>query len=306
TGTKQYPWTTRRTVDLGVGRVPHSFMVIPDCPYPLLGCDLLTKLGAQIHFSAEGTRVLDQAGQPIHVLTLGLMDGYRLHEVPLTPDAGVQPWLQQFPSARAETGGMGLAKRRPPVFVELKPGAAPARGRQYPMSLEAKKGITPHIRRLLDLGVLRPCQSAWKTPLLPVRKPNSHDYRPVQDLRGANKRVMDIHPIVPNPYTLLSSIPPSHIWYTVLDLKDAFFSLPLTPKSQDLFAFEWHDPDKGINGQLTWTRLPQGFKNSPTIFDKALHEDLGEFRSPNPQLTLSQYVDDLLIAAESRDTCLTS
>ncbi|XP_045330872.1 uncharacterized protein LOC123596349 [Leopardus geoffroyi] len=64
-------------------------------------------------------------------------------------------------------------------------------------------------------------------------------------------------------------------WYTVLDLKDAFFSLPLAPQSQLLFAFEWHDPEEGYSGQLTWTRLPQGFKNSPTIFDEALHEDLG-------------------------------
>ena len=45
--------------------------------------------------------------------------------------------------------------------------------------------------------------------------------------------------MVPNPYTLLY-------------LKDAFFSLPLAPKSQDLFAFEWMDPEKGINDQLTW------------------------------------------------------
>ena len=97
--------------------------------------------------------------------------------------------------------------------------------------------------------------------------------------------------MVPNPYTLLY-------------LKDAFFSLPFAPKSQDLFAFEWMDPEKGINGQLIWTRLPQGFKNSPTIFNEALHEDLGEFHSEHPHLTLLQYVDDILLAAEDQDTCL--
>ena len=90
----------------------------------------------------------------------------------------------------------------------------------------------------------------------------------------------------------------------VLDLKDAFFSLLLASKSQDLFAFEWSDLEEGINGQLTWTRLPQGFKNSPTIFDEALHEDLGEFRQHHPQLTLLQHVDDLLIAAKDQQTCL--
>ena len=110
--------------------------------------------------------------------------------------------------------------------------------------------------------------------------------------------------MVPNPYTLLSTLPPDKTWYTVLDLKDAFFSLPLAPKSQDLFAFKWTDPEKGINGQLTWTRLPQGFKNSSTIFEEALHEDLGEFCSEHPHLTLLQYVDDILLVAEDQGTCL--
>ena len=110
---------------------------------------------------------------------------------------------------------------------------------------------------------------------------------------------------MPNPYNLLSSLPQDHHWYTVLDLKDALFRLPLASKSQDLFAFEWSDPEEGINGQLTWIRLPQGFKNSPTIFDEAPHEDLGELRQLHPKLALLQYVDDLLIVAKDKQTCLT-
>ena len=94
---------------------------------------------------------------------------------------------------------------------------------------------------------------------------------PVQDLREVNKRVQDIHPMVPNPYNLLSTLSPGWTWYTVLDLKDAFFCLRLHPNSQPLFAFEWRDSESGQAGQLTWTRLPQGFKNSPTLFDEALH-----------------------------------
>ena len=43
-----------------------------------------------------------------------------------------------------------------------------------------------------------------------------------------------------------------------------------TSMSQVIFAFEWRDPDSGQAGQITWTRLPQGFKNSPTLFDESL------------------------------------
>ena len=57
---KQYQWTTRRSVDMGVGQVSNSFMIIPECPFPLLGRDLLTKMGAQIHFLPGETKIPDQ------------------------------------------------------------------------------------------------------------------------------------------------------------------------------------------------------------------------------------------------------
>lgn len=121
-----------------------------------------------------------------------------------------------------------------------------------------------------------------------------------------NARVETIHPTVPNPYTLLSSLPPTHVYYSVLDLKDAFFCIPLAPKSQEIFAFEWDDPENGLIGQYTWTRLPQGYKNSPTIFSEALGKDLQPFRISHPSVVLLQYVDDLLIAATSPKECETA
>lgn len=92
---------------------------------------------------------------------------------------------------------------------------------------------------------------------------------------------------MPDPYNLLSTVAASRSWYTALDLKDAFFCLRLSPQSQPLFAFEWKDPETEFSGQLTWTRLPQGFKNSPTLFDEALHQDLADLRVSHPELTLA-------------------
>ena len=44
--------------------------------------------------------------------------------------------------------------------------------------------------------------------------------------------------MVPNPYTLLSEIPEGAKYFSVIDLKDAFYSVPLAEESQLLFAFE--------------------------------------------------------------------
>ena len=91
--------------------------------------------------------VTDGLGQPIHVLSLALRDEYRLF-VPkpsevITPD--VQPWVHKYPLAWAKTAEMGLAKQRHLVAIKLKAKAIPVRVRQYPMSQEARCGVTPHI-----------------------------------------------------------------------------------------------------------------------------------------------------------------
>jgi hypothetical protein len=171
-------------------------------------------------------------------------------------------------------GESGWQQDSPPILITVKPGANAVCQRQYPIPLEVQKGIAPHIQYLQDQGILREVQSAWNTPLLPVKKPRSNDYQPVQDLHRVNEATETIHPVVPNPCTLLSLIPPTARVFTCLTLKDAFFCLWLVEASQPLFAFEWEDPDTGAKGQLTWTRLPQGFKNSPTIFGETLAKDL--------------------------------
>ncbi|KFQ79453.1 hypothetical protein N337_01119, partial [Phoenicopterus ruber ruber] len=93
-------------------------------------------------------------------------------------------------------------------------------------------------------------------------------------------------------------------WFTVLDLKDAFFCIPLNIESQKLFAFEWENRETGRKAQYTWTVLPQGFKNSPTIFGNQLAKEREIWRKANDQGTVLQYVDDILVAVETKELCL--
>lgn len=124
--------------------------------------------------------------------------------------------------------------------------------------------------KLVIEGVIKdetsePCMSPLNTPLLAVKKPDG-SYRLVQDFREVNKRTQPRYPVVPNPYTLLSKVSPQHQWFSVVDLKDAFGACPLAEKSQNIFAFEWEDTHTGRRQQLRWTKLPQGFTESPNLF----------------------------------------
>lgn len=76
--------------------------------------------------------------------------------------------------------------------------------------------------RSIEYGLLKECESEYNTLILPVKKQNG-EYRLVQDLRAINKKVPDTHLVVANLYTLLTALKGKYEWFTVLDLKDAFF-----------------------------------------------------------------------------------
>ncbi|NWR94408.1 POK8 protein, partial [Furnarius figulus] len=80
--------------------------------------------------------------------------------------------------------------------------------------------------------------------------------------------------------------------------------LALALASQKIFAFEWESAKTGRKTQLTWTVLPQGYKNSPTIFGNQLAKELEQWERPLGSGTLLQYVDDLLIATETEEECI--
>lgn len=77
-----------------------------------------------------------------------------------------------------------------------------------------------------------------------VRRKMQKNYQLIQDLRTINKITEDIHPVVDNPYTLLTTVADELGWFAVVDLKDAFFCIPVHKNSQELFALDWENLDR--------------------------------------------------------------
>ncbi|XP_043089997.1 uncharacterized protein LOC122340438 [Puntigrus tetrazona] len=195
---------------------------------------------------------------------------------------------------------VGLIKNCDPIQIIPKSDYRPCKP-QYPLKREAIEGIKPVFEALKKAGVIVECEnSPVRTPIFPVKKIRDADqpveWRFVQDLQAVNDAVQTQAPIVPNPYTLLSQIPGDAEWFSVVDLSNAFFSVPVHKDSQFWFAFNF-------NGKpYTFTRLCQGFKNSPVLFGEALKRSL-ETLQLTPGSALIQYVDDLLITARDEETC---
>lgn len=72
----------------GGHQVIHEFLYIPECPVPLLGRDLLSKLGAQVTFSPEERPTFwTDSMTYLPSLSIPTQDEWRLHE-PLKAEPG--------------------------------------------------------------------------------------------------------------------------------------------------------------------------------------------------------------------------
>ena len=290
------PLSQPAKVTLGPLLTEHTFL-LTSSPVNLLGRDLLCKLNATIKCSQDGI-YLHMPEESILAFQGILQDAKserQFPDLPLDLELEMPPWLWG-----TESTSVGLLKSATPVRITYRTDIPYPCTKQYPLPTEAVEGLTPMIQDFLEKGILVPCASPCNTPVLPIKKAATEGapvrYRFVQDLRLVNQFVIPRHPVVGNPNSLLNAIPPGTCWYSAADLCSAFFSIPVAPESQFLFAFTWGP------GQLTWTRLPQGYVESPAIFSAVLHQDLQDVRLPAGSAFLL-YVDDILVCSTSEEAC---
>lgn len=191
---------------------------------------------------------------------------------------------------------VGFCKNYPEISFELTCDD-PIWRPQYKHKPKAEEGIKDTIEGLLTAGVLEYADSNWNTPILPVEKQNTGKFRMAHDLRTINQIIKTPTLPVPNPYTSLNEITQNQSWYTCIDLANAFFCLPLAEHLRDIFSFTYR------GRQIRYSRIPQGFILSPGIFNQALKDMLQGVNLPKGT-TLIQYVDDLLLAAETAEQCI--
>lgn len=126
---------------------------------------------------------------------------------------------------------VGLVRSAQPIHIKVKKNVMLPYKRQYLLKPHQVAGIEPTIKGLVAAGVLKLTKSPCNTPIFPIKKPSSNDYRLVHDLHIISFIVDTAVPVVPDPHTLLSNIPHDTCWYTATDLCSAFSCVPLHPDS---------------------------------------------------------------------------
>ncbi|XP_027766539.1 uncharacterized protein LOC114072918, partial [Empidonax traillii] len=171
---------------------------------------------------------------------------------------------------------------------------------QWPLSQPRMDALLKLVDRELQQEHIEPSTSPWNTPIFVIPKRSGEGFRLLHDLREVNKNIQPMGAV----QTLLpmSSMIPKGQPCATLDIKDCFFSIPLHEADEEKCTFSLVFPNnQQPNLRFQWKVLPQGMLNSPTICQIVIDRALAPIRHNNPATTIIQYMDDILIAAPSRD-----
>ena len=135
---------------------------------------------------------------------------------------------------------------------------------------------------------------AFYNRLFLVPKPN-RKWRPILDLSPLNLYLKTSSFKMENPETIRLSLQTGK-WVTSLDFSDAYFHIPVNQRSRKYLRFFLN------NQTFQFIALPFGLATAPLKFTKVVKEV--KLMAQARGIQIQQYLDDWLLRAQCRETCL--
>lgn len=147
----------------------------------------------------------------------------------------------------------------------------PFKQRYYCVSPYIQVEMDKELNRMISLDVIEPCASPWSNPIVAIRRPNKK-MRLCLDSRKLNQVSVPCRYPLPYISRILGRIRGTK-YLSTIDLKDAFWQVPLTPSSRPKTAFTV--PGRGM---YQFKVMPFGLQNAPgtqsRLMDAVLGHDL--------------------------------
>ena len=168
-----------------------------------------------------------------------------------------------------------------------------------PVSVETGRQaqlVSGEIGKLLEKGAIQEVrgdtQEGFFSRVFLVPKKDGQ-VRPVLNLRPLNQFLSHSHFKMEGMHVVRDLLQKND-WMTRIDLKDAYFSVPIHPQHRKFLRFRWQEKC------FQFTCLPFGLASAPRVFTKILRPIVGFLRSRGIRCVI--YLDDLLLLHQNRDT----
>ena len=148
---------------------------------------------------------------------------------------------------------------------------------------------------MVDLGILAVGHQSYTSPVFFIPKKGTNEKRVVTDFRFLNSRIQRInHPFPLLSETLRNIGNSDATILSVLDLKSAFFCIPLSKHAQQYTGIASYSGGK----HYYYKRLPQGLNLSPAIFQAKMNAVLSQV--PNSDQFCISMHDDIIVYSKDK------
>lgn len=174
----------------------------------------------------------------------------------------------------------------------------------YKMGDSEKQIVDAEITKYLAKGIIReiePEQVKFMSNVF-VRPKKDGGHRVILNLSTLNKSI-EYHKFKMETLNSIIELMRPGCYMASLDLKDAYYTLPVALEHQGYLAFPWVDENQNYR-VFAFTCLPNGLTSAPRMFTKLLKPALAHLRSLG--VTIAIYIDDTYLQANSVEECLNS
>lgn len=159
------------------------------------------------------------------------------------------------------------------------------------------------IDNLLKLGAISECEQTHEqfiSRIFLTPKPNG-EKRFILNLKPLNKFIDNSH-FKMEDYRTACKLIPREGYLATIDLKDAYFLIPVSPSDRKYLKFQFQPVNSTKTVTYQFCALPFGLSVAPRVFTKVMKEVIGYLRSKGHKSVF--YLDDILCIGDTYEQCL--